>query len=169
MKKIFIALAVFGALTVSCMACHAEEVALGFDNRQWELGYHTVTDQQEIREFVLKGENVKKWTELVTVQSFPGLQLNVDPEDYMNEMVRNLKKACPGAKVKLIRKGSSDIVFEWEIAGCSGQDNQYEIDRIIAGDRAMYVLHYAIKDPPISPGRRSEWIRILDQASLTGE
>jgi hypothetical protein len=168
-KRIFITLSVFAALAVSCMASHAEEVALSFDNRQWELGYHTVTDQQEIREFVLKGESVKKWTELVTVQAFPGLQLNVDPEDYMNGMAASLKKACPGAKVKLIRKGASDIVFEWEINSCSGQDNQYEIDRIIAGDRAMYVLHYAIKDLPISSGRRSEWIKILDQASLTGE
>lgn len=166
---VYVCIALFAAVLLSAATCGAEQVVLKFDGRQWSMANQTQNEQQAMQEFTLKGESVNNWNELVTVQAFSGLQLNVSPEDYMNGMMKSLKQICPKAEHKLIRKGDNDIVFEWEIKTCSGQEKQYEIDRVIAGDKAMYVIHYATKKIPVSPETRKEWIKLVDAASLVSE
>lgn len=163
--------AILAVLTVSALLCAsgrcgAERVKLIFDEREWETAYDVESADQGMAEFVVKGETADAWTELVTLQAFFGLQETATPESYMNGMVASLKQACPSAKANLLRKGEKDIVFDWEIAACPGQENQYEVNRVMTGAKALYVLHYATRKLPVSAETRDKWAGLLSAASL---
>ena len=166
MGKVIMGIIAAGLILCAAGHSHAEQVKLTFDDRQWEIGYEVEDTQQGMVEFVVKGENVNAWTELVTLQAFFGLQETATPESYMNGMGEGLRKACPDARTNLIRKGANDIVFDWEIKSCPGQEAQYEIDRVIAGTKALYVIHYATKKLPVAAETRDKWAGLLSAATL---
>ena len=171
MKEAYIKNLALGILFLSMaisspLQCYAENMALGFDGREWELGYNVENDKEGIQEYVLKGETVNNWSELVTVQAFFGLQEKTTPEQFMDNMIKSLKEICPKLISSVIRKGDKDVMFDWEVKDCLGQDNQYEIDRIISGNRAIWHIHYATKKLPISPDKRNEWQGLLNSAEL---
>ena len=161
-------MAVIAAGLVMCASarCGAEQVKLVFDDRQWEIAYEVEDQQQGMVEFVVKGEDVNAWTELVTLQAFFGLQETATPDGYMDGMGEGLRNICPDARTNLIRKGANDVVFGWEIAACPGQEAQYEIDRVIAGAKALYVIHYATRKLPVASQTRDKWVALLSAAAL---
>ena len=168
-KKVFIGIIVLGALLLlfsSSNNVYAEKVQLHFDDRQWEVGYNAKNNEQGIIEYVLKGESVSAWSELVTAQIMFGLQTKVSAREYMEDMEKNIKKMCPNAKWDVIVDGANDILFEWQVADIPNYADQYEITRIINGNEGIHIIHYATKKPPISSERRSEWIKLLKSATL---
>jgi len=166
MKKLIIGLAIMAALASLPLSSYAEDLKFDFDGREWAEGYKAGDDEQGIREYVLKGETVNDWTELVTVQAFFGLQEKTTPGDYMANMRKGLKEVCPDPMWNVIRAGKDDITFEWEVKKCPDQDNQYEIDRIISGAKAIWYIHYVTKKVPIPPEKRSKWIKLIESATL---
>lgn len=146
--------------------CFAEKLQLKFDERKWELGYNAQDETQGLREYVLKDETVNNWGELVTAQALFGLQAKVNAEGYASSFILGLKKVCPDLVWKALKKSPNDVLMEWEIKSCPGQNDQYEIDRIISGENAIYIIHYATKRVPISPETRDKWIRIMSQVAL---
>ena len=166
MKKILTFAMFLGAVMALAMPCCAEEVAFQFDGREWGLGYSDENEFEGIQEYVLLGETVNHWTELVTIQAFFGLQEKTTPAKYMDGMMEQLKKICPNIMVRTVRQGENDVMLEWEVKDCPGQENQYEIDRIISGKKAIWYLHYATKKLPILPERRDKWMILLNAATL---
>lgn len=166
MRRVMMIALFVGMSFCLCDLISAEDLKVFFDTREWRVGYSAENQTQGITEYVLKDESVQLWTELVTVQAFFELQNKITPEAYMDGMVDILKKTCPDIRWKVLRKDRNDMLFEWEIAACPGQVDQYEIDRIIAGQRAIYVVHYATKKLPVSFEKRDYWAKLLDSAEL---
>lgn len=166
MNKVVAAILLVCAILILPQACFAEKLQLKFDERKWELGYNAQDENQGLREYVLRGETVKNWGELVTAQAFFGLQAKANAEGYASNMIMELKKICPDLMWKALKESPDDILMEWEVKNCQGQADQYEIDRIISGENAVYVIHYATKRVPISPEMREKWIKIMSQVAL---
>ncbi|HPM42504.1 MAG TPA: hypothetical protein PLV52_01575 [Candidatus Omnitrophota bacterium] len=163
-KTVFFLL--IAAVLFSAQLSFAEKLQLKFDERSWHLGYNAQDESQGLREYVLKGETVENWGELITAQAFFGLQKKVNADAYASSMLMTLKKACPDLVWKSISKASDDILMEWEIKDCPGQPDQYEVDRIISGSEAVYVIHYATKRLPVSDEMRSKWLDIMSKVKL---
>jgi len=166
MRKTVIGILSIAIILSLSQACFAEKLQLKFDERKWELGYNTKDETQGIREYVLKGETVNNWGELVTAQAFFGLQAKANAGEFAGNMVMDLKKACPDLVWKALKDSPNDVLMEWEVKNCPGQTDQYEIDRIISGENAIYCIHYATKRVPISPEMRDKWIKIMSQVAL---
>ena len=164
-KRLAMMIFLYAAMTAAAL-CGAEEVAFQFDEREWGLGYSDENKFEGIQEYVLLGETVRHWTELVTIQAFFGLQEKTTPAKYMEGMLARLKEVCPHAMVRSVRQGENDAMLEWEIKDCPGNENQYEIDRIMAGKKAIWFLHYATKKVPVPPERREKWMKLLNEAVL---
>jgi hypothetical protein len=169
MKRTLTAAILSVMLIAAASAAIAEQISLKFDDRDWVLGKESEDKVQGIRVYNLKGETPDKWTELITVQAFFGLQLQATPEDYMNGMIKSLKDTCHESTSGMIRKGTNDIMFEWQMGPCSGQESQAEINRILAGDQAMYVVHYATKTTPLDPATKDKWTKLLDSIDLSND
>ena len=169
MKTLALCILFFSMAVSFSMQCYAEDIALKLDNREWELGYNAENNQEGIQEYVLKGETVNNWSELITVQAFFGLQKKTTPEQFMDSMIKRLKEISPNLASRVIRKGDKEVIFDWEVKNTPGQADQYEIDRVISGSEAIWHLHYATKKLPVSSDKRSEWIDLLSASNLQAE
>lgn len=157
----------FSAIIFASLSCYAEQIAVHLDDREWEIGYKAKDDTQGIAEFVLKGETIQNWTELVTAQTFFGLQKKAAAKDLAQAVIKDIKSICPDAICNIIKNGSKDLLFEWEIKNCPGQEDQHEISRVISGKEGIHLVHYVTKKLPLSPEKRNEWIKLLSLAALT--
>ena len=177
-KIIFIAMFFISVSGCFIFSCYAEEaVALedsgeenllheSFDGRNWEVGWQKHDEQQSIIEYVLGGETVYNWSELVTVSIMIGLQETVTPEQFMENMKQNMKSSV---QWNVLEKGDNDILYEWKVMGDPDLDDQHEIARITSTKEGMYSMRYTTKKVPISPDRREEWIKILGSGGFSAD
>lgn len=148
----------------------AERSALRFDDRKWRLGFTTHNDRERIEGFVLEGESVENWSELITTQIFPGLETNPSNVGGMVDTTKEmLLKRCPSLKFKEISRTVEDVLYEWEVSGCSGIDNQTEIARVILGKDGLHVVHYAVKKVGLTGPEKEKWRSLLKKTTLHGE
>ena len=62
----------------------------------YKVGFHDKKPETQMTEFVPANQTVENWTEMVTVQVFFGLKAT--PEEFMRELEKRWRAACPGAE-----------------------------------------------------------------------
>lgn len=70
------------------------------------VGHQVASNGNLIIEQVPAGENVDRWTRMVTTQRFAGIALRVDANGFLQTMINGLSGACPGARVTYRRPGA---------------------------------------------------------------
>ena len=81
-----------------------EKPELHFDNRQWKLGFQNANNRGVIAEFVLEGETVETWSELVTAQLLFVDPVSFDIVAYAEKMKDYMEKSCPSSKWNYIQR-----------------------------------------------------------------
>jgi hypothetical protein len=143
-----------------------ETMDLIFDGRAWKNGYEAHNSAQAITEYVLEGETVENWTELVTAHRFLGLQSQVTLKSFMEIMQKDLYRTCPSTRWEIISESPEDLIYSWQLMNCAGQDNQYEIARLILGRTAVHLIRYTHKAPMLDSRRYEIWLALLKNAEL---
>ena len=136
---------------------------LAFDNRDWSLGYSQEADGQGIAEFVLPGQTVESWTELVTAQYFTNQEENA--ETYVNVFEQMLKKTCPNAEFTIVESAPGNIEAEW-FGDCAPYMTQHEVMRVFKDGNTIYRLAYTVTAADISSGVRTVWLDLLKAAHV---
>ena len=62
----------------------------------YKVGFRDKKPETQMTEFVPANQTVENWTEMVTVQVFFGLKAT--PEEFMRELEKRWRAACPGAE-----------------------------------------------------------------------
>lgn len=140
-----------------------EALKFGFDKRDWKMGWSKEEPNMYMFEFVVPGQTVENWKELVTYQFFPGL--HITPKQMKQTFIADLRKTVPSVEVEDISSSPTDEIFEWGIEDVPAQ-NQFELDRIIAGKEGMHFLHYANKNINQEPAMKPVWLPILKRATV---
>jgi hypothetical protein len=112
-------------------------------------------------EYVVDGDSVENWKELITIQYFPGLQKKTNLDIYEAMTRRNLALICPSIKWEPLSQSSDERIWKWSIEGCQGQPDQSEIARAKRTDEGIHVWHYAIKESPMSSDKGNIWLEKL--------
>ena len=136
-----------------------------FDGRGWTVGFHQESTIRVLTEYVLPGQNVDNWRELVTSTVFhQALPL----DRFLQELRSQLANGCPSLVWNMIQQDQRTAIYEFHDDGCGGFEATSEIDRVrIEDDRRMYRLGYAVKTKGALPAaRRKEWLEIMKQAPL---
>lgn len=145
-----------------------ETVQAVFDERQWTLGFENYNAEKKavIKGYVPEGETAAAWNELITLQFFEGLQNKVTVAQFLEKVQGGLEAACPGVNWSTVSEQEKEAVYRWSIQGCSGQPDQTEITRVVAGQEGMHIWHYAAKDPKLNLKKQKEWIDRLNQFAV---
>lgn len=143
-----------------------EGLDFDFDERSWEQGSKLKSKKDTIIEFVLKGETIQDWTELVTVNILYGFQREVSAKEYMLKTRNMLTKKFPEIKWFTIYGDHHNSVYEWEIKNHPIRDDQHEITRVFPGEKALYIFNYSTKKLPLSKKMRQKWIKIFKEVRL---
>lgn len=137
---------------------------IAFDSRTWELGSHGKVEGQAIREYVLKGQHVGSWSELVS--SSWTFTKGITVQQLHEKVVESLKDGCESFETTTIKKSSDEIIFEWKHNACKGWPAQHEIRRIKNVDGHLANLSYAIKTSKIDEAKRNEWLQRIGAATI---
>lgn len=146
-----------------------EQIRFSLDDRDWQEAYHKTNDENEgITEFVLKGENVENWSELIAVQKFNVNQGSL--EEYYDLFMKNLKEAVKPDQVhsRIIKKDKDTLLFEWWIDKPSS-NAQHEWFKIFKTPQSLMILRYVTKKLDKVEKQRPIWEKILEDASYSTE
>jgi hypothetical protein len=135
-----------------------------FDGRGWSVGNHAKSARQELTEYVLPGQTVENWKELVTSTVYFDPRHSVPLGRFVDQIHASMSNGCPSLVWNVVRQDDKTVVFEWRDSGCGGFPPQNELDRLTLGPLGVHRLAYAIKlKGPLSSEQRKEWLAILDQ------
>lgn len=134
-----------------------------FDAHEWQLGYQAANRLQEIREYVLPGETVDGWSELVTSFYSKGL---VEPRDAFEQTRNDLSRGCPSFQSAIIEETKDSIFFEWRHDGCQGFPAQHELRRISTGRKGVHSLSFVEKTNELTAEKRDAWVAIISGATI---
>jgi hypothetical protein len=135
-----------------------------FDGRGWTVGNQQRNPHQSLTEYVLPGQTVEDWKELVTSTVFaPPVPLSA----FVDKVHASMADGCPSLVWKVIRQDATTALFEWRDEGCGGFPPQNELDRVVVDKTGLHRLAYAAKlKGPLPEARRKEWLDILSQVPL---
>ncbi|MCB1119080.1 MAG: hypothetical protein KDK65_03885 [Chlamydiia bacterium] len=134
--------------------------------KKWKENYEAQEKQMRIIEYIPEEENADKWTEMVTVQSFDGV--NTEPEKFFDLMIKELQQRVPNNEVshRLIIKKPDQLLAEWWIDDHSPSD-QRELIRIFQVDDTLLALRYTTNSFSDTALRRKIWTEVLKNAQVT--
>tara|TARA_B110000881_G_C18539191_1_gene497508 strand:+ start:140 stop:685 length:546 start_codon:yes stop_codon:yes gene_type:complete len=121
--------------------------------QNWGLGYKVRQKNMLMKEFIPKGQDVKNWSEMLTIQIFHG-GINRTALDFSNGVKHLWAQACPGANFSKnftrIENGYQAIYWK-QICPKNPQTGKPETLslKIISGNDSFYVAQKAWKSLPL--------------------
>jgi len=125
-------------------------------------------DRSRITEMIPTAENVESWTEMVTVQTFPGLRAT--PDQFESHLIDDWRAACPEADYQRIAQGTeSGYPFVLWLMSCplNKATGKPEITwfKAIRGNDSFYVVQKAYRFAP-SKEQIAIWMAFLRDAKV---
>ena len=151
-------------LLAICAFTPANAQTPGFDGRGWTVGHRQSNGVQTLTDYVLPGQSVEDWRELITSHVFsPAVPL----PKFVERLRATLSNGCPSLVWNVIRKDESTLIYEWRDSGCGGWEPQHELGRIRIENGNLYRLTYAVRaKAPWTPEKRTTWLEILGRTPL---
>lgn len=143
-----------------------DSLELYFDDRDWQLGFQDEQSGNIIMEYVLEGETVEAWSELVTAQ-FLGGMAGASPRDLADSMEESLYLSSDGElDWKVFDEEDDELMYEFILTDDSVHEDQHEIARVIAVDDGLFVIHYVTEGAPMSAETYEMWLDLLKKARV---
>jgi hypothetical protein len=136
-----------------------------FDGRAWTVGHQQSNERQSITEYVLPGQTVDNWKEMVTSEVF--FQPMPIPA-FVERTHASLARGCPSLDWTVIRQDEKTAVIEWRDSGCGGFEPSSELARYTIDEVGLYRLAYTVKGT-LQGERRKQWMAVLGQTPLAEE
>ena len=138
--RVLIALAL---LLSSTPVLGLDPLALEFDDRRWQIGHESVCGGMHIVEFVLEGESVCCWSELVTWQFFEGLQVRDSPRELMRQIRHRRMISSPLVRWRIHSESFDSVLFSWSLENDPLFGSYFQLTRIVKSEEGLLLLHYA--------------------------
>ena len=129
--------------------------------KEWDLGFSDSSNGLFL-EYVLKGESIEDWSELITIQKFSSTDNVHQVEDYLNQFKISLQKSINGKlDFQVLKKETNDALYEFQLVDDKNQPDQYELGYILKKDSNIWFFHYANKTRKISDNNKKKWSAVL--------
>ncbi len=133
------------------------------------VGFQDKNARQQMTEMVPRGQSVKDWTEMVTVQIFFNMT-DVTPEAYKQRLEKLWAVNCKGAESSHIGQGSErgyPVVVWLQVCPRNKDTGKPEVTllKAIAGEDSFYVVQKAFRFMPDKP-QVEQWSRYLRNVSV---
>jgi hypothetical protein len=135
----------------------------------YKVGYSDKKPNMVMTEFVPAKETVENWTEMVTVQVFFGLKAT--PPQFMNEMAKNWRAACPDAPEAHTVADAPENGYPTRVwlLDCpkNPQSGKPEITwfKAVQGNDSFYLVQKAFRFEP-SKEQITQWMGYLRKVSV---
>jgi hypothetical protein len=137
---------------------------LPFDDRKWEVGHTADRENQIVVEWILPGETVQDWSELITLQSLKA-SLEDTPEQIARRLEESFRRDCANVKWNTLTASDMEVTIERVTTGCAPLIDEYSIEKIIRGPRAIHRVAYTSRTP-LGDSERETFTPLIKRASL---
>ena len=155
MMRLSVLAAIAMSMSGAVLADPAEHERLeGPSLPDFAVGYQAANEKQSIREEVPRGENVERWSRMVTTQWMAGLTGQITPADFTRLIGRNMIQACPGAQISHPREitvsghPAAQIQADCPSLTATGRPESF-IMLVVAGERDMMVRQVGFRSVPM--------------------
>lgn len=141
------------------------------DERDWKEGHSSLGTNPIVIEYVLPGETVQNWSELVTVQIVSNVSLNVSAAEFVADIAEQHKSRKPGCATvaQRIRASSpTEVLYEQTLAKCAPFRDEYSVRKAIRGPRSLTEVSYS-KTTAMTDTEKQKWAEIVGQATSLNE
>jgi len=145
-----------------------------FDARKWTTGAKNEVFLGRIKQWVLPGESIDNWTEIVTEEAvnIPCSFTYSDKKFVLSEYVKHIQdKVGNGSDnftTSILIETPDMIVFEWAHKGSGQWPAQREIRSVMVGrDGVVYHFAYNVKEASFSQTNYDNWKEIVLNAQLS--
>jgi hypothetical protein len=138
------------------------------DERDWKVGHSAHNENQLIDEWVLPGETVQNWSELISVQIARNVPLNVTPEQLVAIANQLHKKTCADVSQKVLNSSSTELLYEQTTRNCAPIRDEYSIRKSIRGPRTMTEVSYT-RTTVMNDAEKKKWTEIVGRAKFLTE
>ena len=136
------------------------------DQSRWKLGYRAIDKRQSLTEYVPKGQSVREWKELYTVQRLHRLASKTTPKKMATEIEANLRKENPDIDFQVLNDTENDVMFHWREKGSKERPAQHEIVRLVAGPKDIHRLAYGQRVAQIKGPEAEAWFQRMQNTKL---
>ena len=140
------------------------------DERDWKEGYSTGKGAQLLVEYVVPGETVQNWSELISVQIVRNVH-NMTPEQLVAGAAELAKKKKPGCAVvsqEILASTPTELLYGQTLANCAPIRDEYSIRKTIRGPRSMTEVSYS-KTTALTDAEKKKWAEIVGRTKLLDE
>ena len=138
------------AALLSTATCLSASDRIQILSKEWESGYSAKNAQQELHEYVLPGQTVHDWTELVTRQVLSDSTSKVPLDRFIQQIRRGFGTDCKDLVWRIESQTETEVLYSWAHAGCSKYPAQAERSLLRRVPRGICRWAYATKSPPLS-------------------
>ncbi len=135
-----------------------------FDNRTWHAAWGEHKAHITSIEYVLAGQSINNWHELITSQFIPGLP-SVSAKEFAQRLFADLKKSGLVYTARILEHSKNSVLLEFQVQQPQ-KLQQDELQKIVKGVDGFYVLHYAIKSADMGEENRKKWRTNLLNSSV---
>lgn len=132
-----------------------------FDARNWSVGFRTENATQKITEYVLQGQTVEAWRELITRQEFTGKGIPFDK--MLAQMRAGFGPDCASMRWDVLRQNETEAVYQWSHEGCRNYPPQFEVARLSRTERGICRWAYASKEVPLADSSKERYRSIVEK------
>ncbi len=164
---VMIVATLFVAATSSYGEFLDERVVVDFDGREWIAASCYADREQGLVEYILRGEDIENWTELVSTMSFPVYRSPGVVEFARDHHRDNAIKTCPEGIWKVLFTSDSLIICSWNPENCKAQAKpEYMLFGFIVGRQFVHSFWYSAKDRKTFGTNMLKWMDIFKHARV---
>ena len=150
----------------------AKEMLMGRPNNNFEIGYENNTDELLMTEFVLVGETVQDWSQMITIQALIGYRPET-LESFATRFTKLVIDQCSASDQEIIW---NDVQYGYNflVLAISCHENletghpEHMLVKAIQGDDALYIVQKAWKKEP-NDGELEDWFKELGSFIVCGK
>ena len=138
------------------------------DEREWTQGFSDGNASQVIVEFVPPGQTVQNWSELVTLQMFRNISLDMLPETVVaasGEMHKNKQPGCAVVSQETLASSPTEMLYAQTLASCAPMRDEYSIRKSIRGPRTISEVSYSTTTE-MTEAEKEKWTEIVGRTRL---
>ena len=125
----------------------------------WRLANDQNVGDERVMEYVPEGQKKNDWSQILTVQSFAGVELSLS--DWMESQKRLLAQGCKEVEFKVLDQSDGSVLYERHCRGCGKAPDEHEVNRLLRGGTALHRVGFLSKKDDWSESDKQKWVSML--------
>lgn len=138
----------------------------------WQYVESSHTNEGKVTTFIPQNEAADNWTKQITVAYYKNKSPAITSyEYYLETVVANFMSQCFGstADIRILQQKSNEVIYYYNMHNCGKKPNHSAIGRIVASQRSISNIAYAIKTNKLTASQQKNMLVVINSMQVAPE